>query len=74
MSILYFIAKCSLSAGLACIISIAFSLIMLSISASIVDVLGLNYKSNNYWAIHMAMVGLVVSWVISFGCFMSIMK
>jgi hypothetical protein len=47
---------------------------MLSISASIVDVLGLNYKSNNYWAIHMAMVGLVVSWVISFGCFMSIMK
>ena len=74
MNTLLFIGKCCFSAGLACIVSIACSVVMLVVLASIVDILDLNYKGNNYWAIHTSMVTLVVGWVISFGCFMSAIK
>jgi hypothetical protein len=74
MNTLYFIAKCCLSAGLSCIVSIAFSVIMLVILATLVDALGLNYKGDTYWVFNIVSVSLVISWIISFASFMSIIK
>jgi hypothetical protein len=74
MNTLYFIARVLLSAGLSCITSIACSMIMLALLASLVDVLRLNYKSDTYWALNVVLVGLVISWIFSFISFMSIIK
>jgi hypothetical protein len=74
MNTLYFIARCSLSAGLSCIISIACSVIVLVLLASLVNVLGLNYKSDTYWVFNIVTVSLVISWIISFGCCMTMIK
>jgi|688.fasta_scaffold436479_3 hypothetical protein len=74
MNTLLFIGKCCLSGGLACAVSIAFSVTILCMMVSVTDFLGLNYAGHNYLAIHTSMVSLVVSWIISFTCFMSILR
>ena len=74
MNILLFIAKCFLSAGLACLVSIMSSVMITIILAKIVDILELNYKSNTYWVLHISVFALIISWIISFVCFMSILR
>jgi len=74
MSLWSFIARLCLSAGLSCITSIGFSVVLLAILASLVHLFGLNYRGENYWVFTVSMVGLVISWIISFCCFMSIIK
>jgi hypothetical protein len=74
MNVWSFIARILLSAGLSCITSIGFSVALLAILASLVHFFELNYRSENYWVFNVSMIGLVISWIISFGCFMSIIK
>ncbi len=74
INILYFIARCLLSAGLSCITSIACSLTILALLASLVDAFRLNYKGDTYWALNVALIGMVISWIFSFISFMSIIK
>ena len=74
MNTLYFIAKCCLSAGLSCVTSICCSMMMLALLASLVDALGLNYKGDTYWVFNVVAVSLVLSWIVSFVSFMSIIK
>ena len=74
MNIVYFICKVCLSIGLSFIVSISCSLITLSILASLVDVLKLNYKGDTYWVFNVVLVSLIISWIISFVSFMSIIK
>ena len=71
---LYFIGKLALSIGLACLVSVLDSILTLVILSKIVDFLELNYKGNTYWAITVALVNLGLMFVISLGCFMSILK
>jgi hypothetical protein len=47
---------------------------MLALLASLVDTLGLNYKGDTYWVFNVVAVSLVLSWIISFISFMSIIK
>lgn len=74
MNLWSFIARLCLSAALSCITSIGFSVVLLAILASLVHFFGLNYRGENYWIFTAAMIGLIFSWIISFGCFMSIIK
>jgi hypothetical protein len=78
MNILYFIARCFLSIGLACVIacviSIACSLGVSWFVLKIVHVFDLNPGRDNYWVFNVTIVSLIFSWIISFGYFMSIIK
>lgn len=74
MNTLLFIAKCCLSVGLSCLVAIISSIIMTVILAKIVDILELNYKSDTYWVLHISLFTLIISWIISFVCFMSILR
>ena len=68
------IAKFLLSMGLACIISIACSIGITALLFIIVHAFELNYKGDNYWVFNVSLISLIISWIISFGCFMSIIK
>ena len=74
MNTLLFIGKCCLSAGLSFLVAIMSSVMITIILAKIVDILELNYKSNTYWVLHITAITLVISWIISFLCFMSILR
>lgn len=74
MNTLLFIGKCFLSAGLACLVAIMSSIIMTVILAKIVDIMGLNYKGDTYWVLHISIFTLIIGWIISFVCFMSILR
>jgi hypothetical protein len=74
MNILNFIGKFLLSIGLACVISIACSMGITALLLNIVHAFDLNYNRDAYWVFNVSIVSLIVSWIISFGCFMSIIK
>jgi hypothetical protein len=74
MNTLLFIAKCFLSAGLACLVAIMSSIMTTIILAKIVDILELNYKGDTYWVLYISLATLVISWIISFFCFWSILR
>jgi hypothetical protein len=74
MNTLLLIAKGLLSAGLACLVAIMSSIMMTVILAKIVDILGLNYKGDTYWVLHISIFTLIIGWIISFVCFMSILR
>ena len=74
MNTLLFLGKCCLSAGLACLVAIMSSIMIAIILAKIVDILGLNYNGDTYWTLNVVGISLIVSWIISFGYFMSTIK
>jgi len=74
MNILYFIGRFLLSIGLACVISIACSMGITALLLNIVHTFDLNPGRDNYWVFNVLVIVLIVSWIISFGCFMSIIK
>ena len=74
MNILNFIGRFLLSIGLACVVSIACSVGIMALLFAIVHAFELNYNRDAYWIFNVSIVSLIVSWIISFGCFMSINK
>jgi hypothetical protein len=74
MSILSFIGRFILSAGLACIMSISFSMGITALLFSLAHAFEWNYRGDTYWIFNVSFITLVISWIISFGCFMSITK
>jgi len=74
MNIILLIAKGLLSAGLSCLVAVMSSIMTTIILAKIVDILDLNYKGDTYWVLNISLVTLVVSWIISFFCFWSILR
>jgi hypothetical protein len=74
MNIFDFIGRFLLSIGLACVVSIACSMGITTLLFSIVNAFELNYKGDNYWVFNVSLISLIISWIISFGCFMSIIK
>lgn len=60
--------------ALACVISIACSMGITALLLNIVHAFDLNPGRDNYWVFNVTVISLIVSWIISFGCFMSIIK
>ena len=71
---LKFIALFCLNVGLAGVISIACSLGITALLLHIVHAFDLNPGRDNYWVFNVTIISLIVSWIVSFGCFMSIIK
>jgi len=71
---LKFIALFCLNVGLACVISIVCSLGITALLLHIVHAFDLNPGRDNYWVFNVSFISLVISWIISFGYLMSIIK
>ena len=74
MNILDFIGRFLLSIALACVVSIMCSMGITALLFNIVHAFELNYNRDAYWVFNVSIISLIVSWIISFGCFMSIIK
>jgi hypothetical protein len=74
MNILDFIGRFLLSMALACVISIVCSIGITTLLFNVVHAFDLNSGRDNYWVFNVTIISLIVSWIISFGCFMSIIK
>jgi putative effector of murein hydrolase LrgA (UPF0299 family) len=74
MNILDFIGRFLLSIGLACVVSIACSMGITALLFNIVHAFDLNSGRDNYWIFNVTIISLIVGWIVSFGCFMSIIK
>jgi hypothetical protein len=74
MNILDFIGRFLLSIALSCVVSIICSMGITSLLFTIVHAFELNYKGDNYWVFNVSFISLVISWIISFGCCMSVIK
>ncbi len=74
MNILDFIGKFLLSIALACVVSIMCSMGITALLFNVVHAFDLNPGRDNYWVFNVSIISLIVSWIISFGCFMSIIK
>jgi uncharacterized membrane protein HdeD (DUF308 family) len=74
MNIFDFVGRFLLSIGLACVVSIACSMGITSLLFNIVHSFELNQNRDAYWVFNVSIISLIVSWIISFGCFMSIIK
>lgn len=69
-----FIGKFMLSIALACLISVACSAGITSLLFSLARIFEWHYKGGVYWISNVTIISLIISWIISFGCFMSIIK
>lgn len=69
-----FIAKFLLSMGLFCLVSVICSTGITALLFIMVHVFELNSNRDAYWVFNVSIISLIVSWIISFGCFMSIIK
>lgn len=74
MNILEFIGRFLLSIALASIVSIACSMGITALLLNIVHIFDLNPGRDNYWVFNVLVIALIISWIISFGCFMSVIK
>jgi putative effector of murein hydrolase LrgA (UPF0299 family) len=74
VNILDFIGRFLLSIALACVVSIMCSMGITALLFNIVHAFELNYNRDAYWVFNVSIISLIVSWIISFGCFMSIIK
>lgn len=74
MNILNFIGKLLLSMALSCVLSILLSMFVTMLLGNIGLALGWNHNRDMYWIFNVSIVTLVLSWVISFGYFMSVIK
>lgn len=71
---LEFIGRFLLSIGLACVISIVCSLGITALLFNTIHIFDLNPGRDNYWVFNVTIIALIVSWIVSFGCFMSTIK
>lgn len=74
MNILDFIAKLLLSMALSCVLSIGCSMIITMILGNIGNALGWNHNRDMYWIFNVSIITLVLTWILSFGYFMSTIK
>lgn len=57
--------------GMATGIAVTIGVVSLILLSWIVDLLRLNYKGNTYWALNVCLCNFVVSWIVSFGYYIS---
>jgi len=69
-----FIAKFLLSMGLSCLVSILCSTGITALLFIMVHVFELNSNRDAYWVFNVSVISLILSWIISFGYFMSTIK
>lgn len=69
-----FVGKLMLSIALACVISVFFSMFTLMLLGNIGRFLEWNHGKDMYWIFNVSIVTLVLSWIVSFGYFMSTIK
>ena len=68
-----FVGKLMLSTALACVISILLSMFITMLLGNIGHFLEWNHR-DMYWIFNISVISLIVSWIISFGYFMSAIK
>jgi hypothetical protein len=71
---LEFIGRLSLSIALSCVVSLALSMGVTFLLFTIAHAFEWNYKGDIYWIFNVSIVTLVLSWIVSFGYFMSVIK
>jgi hypothetical protein len=69
-----FIGRLSLSIGLSCIVSLSLSMGVTFLLFILGHALDWNYKGDTYWVFNVSIVTLVLSWIVSFGYFVSVIK
>jgi len=74
MNILDFIAKLLLSMALSCVLSIGCSMVITLLLGNIGHFLEWNHNRDMYWIFNVSIITLVLTWIISFGYFMSNIK
>jgi hypothetical protein len=74
MNILDFIAKLLLSTALACVISILLSMFITMLLGNIGHFFEWNHNRDMYWIFNVSIITLVLTWILSFGYFMSTIK
>lgn len=74
MNMLEFIGRLSLSLAASCFISLILSMGVTALLFTLAHAFAWNYKGDIYWIFNVSMVTLVLSWIISFGYFMSMIK
>lgn len=68
------LVKIIFSFSLSMLIGLLIALFVLSILRIFVNVFELNYYRNNYWVLTISLWTWWISWIISFGCWMTILK
>lgn len=74
MNFIEFVARLCLSFGIASILSIAVSIVVLLACWLLVYFLKLNYGTDAYWAINLSIASLYLAWVVGFAYFMTVIK
>lgn len=74
MNIVEFIGRLCLSFGIASILSLVVSAVVLGVCWLAVYLFKLNYGADAYWAINVSLVSLFISWIIGFAYFIRIIK
>jgi hypothetical protein len=71
---LEFIGRLSLSIALSCVVSLVLSMGITFLLFTIAHAFEWNYKGDIYWIFNVSIVTLILSWIVSFGYFMSVIK
>jgi hypothetical protein len=74
MNMLEFIGRLSLSLAASCFISLILSIGITSLLFTLAHAFEWNYKSDTYWIFNLSLITLVLTWIVSFGYFMSTIK
>lgn len=74
MNVVEFIGRLCLSFGIASILSLIVSAIVLGICWLVVYLFRLNYGTDAYWAINASLVALYISWIVGFAYFIRVIK
>jgi hypothetical protein len=69
-----FVGKLMLSTALACVISILLSMFITMLLGNIGHFLEWNHNRDMYWIFNVSIITLVLTWILSFGYFMSTIK
>ena len=71
---LEFIGRLSLSLALSCVVSLVLSMGVTFLLFTIGDALEWNHGKDMYWIFNVSIITLILTWIISFGYFMSTIK
>lgn len=74
MNAIEFMGRLCLSFGIASIISLVVSFIVLGVCWLVVYLFKLNDGADAYWAVSASLVSLYVSWIVGFAYFIRIIK
>lgn len=74
MNFIEFIGRLCLSFGIASVLSIVISAVVLGVCWLLVYFLKLNYGTDAYWAINLSIASLYLAWVVGFAYFMTVLK